>query len=316
MASRVRFFLFAALVVAACGKGSSDDSSDGGSPDGGPGDDGNVPPTPPPGGEGGLDGDAASNAGLDADRDRLLATYLAFLKSNPSQTQSNGLSGATTTDVCDLWKKLDPSSQSVYLTLTHRMGGSKLGDDSSMLSHVVKVYRVAGGQNAKTSPPGSCGGGEYNRMIMSMDEPLHVALFAANKHQGAKQPNGKPDIADIPTNANAFWRDSHDIGGPHAPFDLSDETDNGAPRGQVQFFADANSPAAKEALNRLDLTTLIDGNALEMDQDYDCAHNSNPGCDYFAYGPSCLPQATKKGTDIYTANYGGFEPTWMPVGCK
>jgi hypothetical protein len=211
---------------------------------------------------------------------------------------------------------LDTSSKDVYLTLTHRMFGSKLGaDGSSILSHVVKAYRVVGGQDAQTSPPGSCGGGEYNRMIMSMDAKLHDTLVAANTKKGASETNGKPDILDIPTHSNDFWRDSHDLGGPHAPFDLSDETDPGAPRGQVQFFKDVNSSVARAGLNRQDLTSLIDPLAIEMDQDYDCPHNSNPACDYTFYGSACIPQASMNGTAIYTAGYGDFGPSWKPTGC-
>ena len=49
--------------------------------------------------------------------------------------------------------------------------------------------------------------------------------------------------------AYGSWRDSHDLGGTHAPFDQSDETNQGAPRGQTQYFKDpastvANSPDA------------------------------------------------------------------------
>lgn len=65
---------------------------------------------------------------------------------------------------------------------------------------------------------------------------------------------------------------SHDLGGAHAPFDISDETDNGAPRGQVQYFSDLTGAAATAPLGRTDLTTLVDPYAREMDQDYDCLH--------------------------------------------
>jgi hypothetical protein len=266
--------------------------------------------------EGGADADAAGPPvdSLDANRDRLLATYLDYLKANAAQPQSNGLSGSNVSTVCDVWSKLAPSAQAVFLTLTARLQGSILGDDgSSMLSHVTKVYRIAGGQNATATDPGSCGGGEYNRMIMSMDAHLSGALRAANQHKGAVQSNGKPDIADIP--ASSFWRDSHDLGGPHAPFDLSDETEQGAPRGQAQYFADPASALAGSPLGRMDLTSLVDPYALEMDQDYDCVHNSNPSCTYITYGPLCFPQPSALGTDIYAETYGSIEPGWHPSGC-
>lgn len=251
---------------------------------------------------------------LDAHRDRLLATYLAYLKANGAQPQSNGLSGSNVASVCDLWEKLAPSAQDVFLTLTARLQGSVLGDDgSSMLAHVTRVYRVAGGQGATAADPGSCGGGEYNRMIMSMDAHLHASLLAARQHQGAVQANGKPDLADLP--ANGAWRDSHDLGGPHAPFDASDETKDGAPRAQSQYFADLGSAAASAPLGRMDLATLVDPYALELDQDYDCVHDSNPDCAYVTYGALCFPQPSAKGTDIYAKTYGSYGAGYRPGGC-
>jgi hypothetical protein len=212
--------------------------------------------------------------------------------------------------VCDLWGKLDPSAQQVFLTLTHRMWGSLIAADGShMLSHVGKLYRVIGGQGATSTAAGSCGGGEYNRMIMHVDAALHTAQLAANTTKGATP----YAIADIPT--TSYWRDSHDAGGPHAPFDLSDETNAGAPRGQTQYFRDPASAAANAPLNRMDLTTLVDPYALELDQDYDCTHNSNPACSYIFYGPACVPESSQLGTQLYTSGYGDFEPAYKPGGC-
>jgi len=247
-----------------------------------------------------------------ANRDRLIASYLAYLKANPTVTQSNGLSGGNLSTVCDLWSRLQPAAQATFLTITARLDGSKLLDGSTMLDHIAKLYRVVGGDGATTADPGSCGGGEFNRMIMSMDMALHGAMSAAFANQGAKGPNGY-DIADIPT--GGFWRDSHDLGGPHAPFDQSDETNDGAPRGQTQYFKDPASALANSPLGRMDLTTLVDPLAIEMDQDYDCAHNSNPMCSYTFYGAACLPQSSMLGVDIYTSKYGSIDPTWKPSGC-
>jgi hypothetical protein len=258
------------------------------------------------------DGPVRSELALN--RDRLLASYLDYLQANPSSTQSNGLSGASLTSICDLWTKLDPSSHGVFLTLTARMQGSRLGvDGTHMLDHVTKLYRLTGGQGATATDPGSCGGGEYNRMMMSMDTTLQASLVAANVHQGALE-MGVYDIADIPLASP--WRDSHDLGGPHAPFDLSDETNAGGPRGQVQYFqSPTTSMVAIQPLGRLDLETLIDPYALEMDQDYDCAHNSNPSCTYVLYGPLCAPETSAVGIDIYTAAYGDLEADYKPIGC-
>ena len=75
------------------------------------------------------------------------------------------------------------------------------------------------------------------------------------------------------------------------------------------------SAAAKAALGRTDLMTLIDPYALEVDQDYDCPHNSNPSCSYTTYGSLCFPGPSKLGTALYTEKYGDFEPTWQPIDC-
>jgi hypothetical protein len=251
---------------------------------------------------------------LGANRNRLLQSYYAYLKASVTQPQTNGLCGANVTSSVDVWQKLDPSSRDVFLTLTARMQGSKLGADlSSMLSHVVRIYRISGGQGATATNPGSCGGGEYNRMIMSMDATLQATQLAANQHQGAMQSNGRYDIADVVS--SSYWRNSHDVGGPHAPFDISDETNSGAPRGQTQYFSNPASALAAAPLGRQDLMSLVDPYALEMDQDYDCVHNSNPDCTYVTYGPLCAPQAAVPGTQVYIGSYGSYDPAWQPQSC-
>ena len=312
MAARTLRFAF--VLLAACGSSGGDPGIDAGSKD--------VQATQDTGttADAGSDAsqDATTNAAcigdtLDANRNRLLQTYYEYLKANAQTPQTNGLS-STVTSALDVWQKLDPSSQGVFLTLTARMQGSILGKDgTSMLSHVTKLYRCVGGQGATSSDPGSCGGGEYNRMIMSMDAELHDAQLAANQHQGALQSNSEYDIGDVVS--TSYWRDSHDVGGPHAPFDLSDETNGGAPRGQTQYFQDPTGAAAKSPLNRQDLTTLVDPYALEMDQDYDCAHNSNPLCEYTFYGAACIPETTEVGTQIYTDTYGSYGASYVPVSC-
>jgi hypothetical protein len=250
---------------------------------------------------------------LDGHRDRLLATYLARLKSIPEAVQSNGLVGKNLATTCDVWTKLDASSRGVFLTLTHRMYGSTLRDGTRVIEHVKSVYRVIGGQNATATDPGTCGGEEYNRMIMAMDRALHDALVAANTDQGALGSDSKYDIADIP--ATSAWRDSQSFGGPHAPFDWSDDTQAGAPRAQAQFFHDPASTIANAPLGRMDVTSVVDPLALELDQVYDCFHNSNPSCAYTTYGPLCTKEPSKSGGDIYTADYGDFGASWKPTGC-
>jgi hypothetical protein len=246
-----------------------------------------------------------------ANRDRLLATYLAYLQAHPG-AQSNGLDGAQLANVCQLWSALAPSGQAVFLTITARLESSIIETDSMpMLDHVTKLYRVVGGMGASASNAGSCGGGEYNRMIMSMDAVLHDQLGAAFDQSGGTA--AQRIIVDAV--ATSFWRNSHDAAGPHTPFDRSCETEGGAPRGQVQYFHDPASAPAMGPLGRMDLATLVDPYALEMDQDYDCVHNSNPTCDYTFYGPACAVKPTKPGVEIYDETYGNVDLAWKPSGC-
>ena len=239
-----------------------------------------------------------------APRDRLLLGYLAHLQATPNQAQSNGLRGSDLADVCALWDALDPSSKATFVTITARLEGGTLADGSTMLDHVTTAYRVVGGNGATASDPGSCGGGEYNRLLLSIDGTLHAALVAA--HAGTGQ------LDDVPPGGR--WRQSFDLAGPHAPFTLSTETDDDLPRGQVHFFADAGSAAAQAPLGRLDLEALVDPFALEIDLDYDCLHNSNPLCDYTFYGAFCL-QPTRSGLALYEDNYGAVALDWRPPGC-
>jgi hypothetical protein len=251
---------------------------------------------------------------LAANRERLVQSYLAYLQAHVTVPQSNGLSGSNVSSPCELWQKLDPSARAVFLTLTARLQGSTLAADGrSMLAHVRRIYRIAGGQGATATEPGSCGGVEHNRVIVSMDPELQAALLSANARKGALRPDGKRDLADV--TAASYWRESQDAAGTHKPFDRSDETAQAAPRGQVQFFSDPASVLARSPLGRLDLTTLVDPYTLEVDQDYDCFHSSNPLCQYVSYGPLCAPLPAALGTDIYTQSYGSIEPTWTPSGC-
>jgi hypothetical protein len=265
------------------------------------------------GGKGGSDAGATDT--LASNRLRLLTSYDSYLHQYASTAQSNGLSSSVG-GVCDILAKLDPSSIAVFDTITTRLQGSTLRDGSSMLWHITKVYRITGGQGATATDPGTCGGGEFNRMIMSMDAQLQQTLVEANADLGAQASDGTYDIADIDSGSDSFWRDSHDLGGPHAPFDLSDETDNGAPRGQVQYFTDPTSSLANSPLGREDLTSLVDPYAIEMDEDYDCPHNSNPLCSYTFYGDLCFPESTTLGLDLFTKRYGDVDASWANAMCS
>lgn len=222
----------------------------------------------------------------------------AAIQGDAPATTRFGLAGQRDRLVtCDQWTALVPSARAVFLTITHRLYGSQLRDGSRMLEHVTRVYRIAGGENATATDPGSCGGSEWNRMIMSQDPALLAAQLAH-------------DITEVIP--EGYWRDSHDLGGPHAPFDHSNETNDGGPRGQTQYFADPASAVANAPLGRLGVETLIDPYALEMDQDYDCTHNSNPACQYTFYGNLCAPEAGAIGLDLYAAKYGDFDAAYTP----
>jgi hypothetical protein len=246
-------------------------------------------------------------------RDRLLVTYFDRLKANPDDEQSNGLIGRDLASVCDLWDKLTPASQATFLTLTARLQGAVLADQSPALDHVTALHKLSGGEGETADDPGSCGGGDFNRVIVSMDEPLHAAMVAAHDSEGDAGDDGIFDVADIPPDKS--WRDSHDGAGPHDPFDISNETDEGGPRGQAHFFRDPTSEAASAPLGRLDVEELVDPFAFEFDHDYDCVHDSNPMCEYTFYGPLCAPESPELGIDIYSEKYGNLEPDWRPAGC-
>ena len=252
---------------------------------------------------------------LEPNRNRLLETYYTYLKSSANTPQTNGLWSGNVSGVTEVWEKLDPSSRAVFLTLTARMQGSTLGEDGqSMLSHVTRVYRISGGEGATQNDPGSCGGGEYNRMMVSTDSVLHDAQVSANAAHGGTLPNGEAILGDVV--ASSYWRDSQDLAGPHTPFDLSNETEQGAPRGQTHYFEDPTSATANAPLGRTDLQALVDPYALEIDHDYDCFHNSNPLCKYVFYGPMCLPESEQAGTAIYTDSYGSYEESYQPAPCQ
>lgn len=252
-------------------------------------------------------GDEAAPDATVSTRTRLLTGYLAALRAQPDVTQSNGLRGRDLPDVCALWNGLTPSGRAVFLTITARLDGSRLADGSSMLSHITALRRVAGGEGATVTSPGSCGGAEFNRVVLSMDVALHRALVAANDNGDTRA------LSDVI--ATSWWRASRDLGGPHAPFTLSDETEGGAPRGQVHFFRDTTTAPATAPLGRRDLAAVVDPLALEMDQDYDCAHASNPLCAYIFYGTACLPMTSRPGVDIYGMRYGAVDLAWRPDGC-
>ena len=169
-----------------------------------------------------------------------------------------------------------------------------------MLDHVTLLYRVDGGEGATATSAGSCGGGEYNRMIMQQDLELHDAQLAANTRKGA----APYDIADIHDQLLAR------LARPRRPAravrpQRRDRRRRAARPDPVLLGSDVDRREQRRSAAPTS-TTLVDPYALEMDQDYDCPHNSNPSCSYTLYGPLCAPETDELGTQIYTQDYGDF----------
>lgn len=261
----------------------------------------------------------ANAASLDTNLNRLFETWRA--RNYPGY------------DSCTAWRDLlDESQRMVFLTITHRLTTSRLApvsvaptavyyplyeayvpDGQTPLDHIAAVYSIAGGHGPQRgSGVGSCGGGDNNRLFVSMDRNLWLALGLANATSGSV---GNPGpLLDRWNNRN--WRESQDIAGPHDPFTVSDETTYGSPRGQVHFWLPRTNPErtayvipvepASGPVWRPGVGGIDDPYMLEMDQDYNWTHESNPLCsDYL---------------NDYVANHGAAGPDyidldWEPAAC-
>lgn len=265
----------------------------------------------------GLSSVAAAES-LDANLNRLFETW---------RTRN-----ASDVDACTAWRqRLDRSQQLVFLTITHRLTTSWLGpvpvspgtfyyplyeeyapDGQTPLDHITAVYSIAGGHGPNPGAgTGSCGGGDNNRLFMSMDHQLWLAFGLANVTSGNPAPLHDPW-------GNRAWQESSDIAGPHDPFDASDETSYGSPRGQVHYwparlnpertaFLVPLEPASPGPVWRPGVEGVSDPYLLEMDQDYNFWHDSNPLCG--------------GALQDYVDNHGssGAEPinvNWEPAACS
>ena len=65
----------------------------------------------------------------------------------------------------------------------------------------------------------------------------------------------------------------------------------------------------------MDLTTLVDPYALEMDQDYDCVAQLEPALQLHHLRAGCIPESSEIGTQIYTDTYGSYGASYSPVSC-
>ncbi len=262
------------VVLLGCSAGDDDLPS----PDAGDASDAEVAPNPDAEGPGEPDAEPGP-ATLGDLRDRLFASYVD-------------------TDACAQWVALDDSQREVFLTLTDRLYKSMLPDGTSMLAHFERLYLILGGGG----DGGDCGGGENNRLFLSMNAELWQLMVAAWNEDPWIQDGGGGDT---------FWTRTNDLAGPHAPFDASSETqaglhcilitelpDSRPPTGQAHFFLEGSATRVERGPG-IDLDA--DPYMFEIDHDFDCFHQSNPTCADFA--------------ERYRSHYGDYEADWAPDGC-
>jgi hypothetical protein len=274
----------------------------------------------------------------------LVAALLPALSTvAPADTLDNNLNrlfetwrarNAPNVDSCTAWRQsLDRSQRMVFLTITHRLTTSRLGastvaptsvylplheayvpDYRTPLDHITAVWAIAGGHGPVAgSGTGACGGIDNNRLFMSMDHQLWLAFGLSNATTGSGGHNGP--LVD-PWN-NRSWRDSTDRAGAHKPFTVSNETSYGSPRGQVHFWlprVNAERTAyvlpvqpAHQQVWRRGVEGLVDPYLIEMDQDYNWLHDSNPLC--------------ANNLSDYVNNHGQSGPErinidWEPSSCR
>ncbi len=277
-------------LVLILGCGSSADAPDGSVDGAAPADADGAPPDSarPPGdgaaGDGATDAAVADGSASDAGG---IEDTLAAQRARLFSTLSD--------DACTDWSALSASARAVFDTISHRLFLSKTPDGRSVLSHLERLYAVLGGGVDGTS----CGGIENNRIFASMDPYLWEHMVATN--------DGTLDITD---GGDGHWAPSGDIAGPHDPFDASNETETGLDCILLIETADSRPPTAQAHFFRAGSETTIvrgaveiapDPRAIEVDQDFDCIHRSNPTCSDFE--------------SRYQDHYGDFECAWVPPTC-
>ncbi len=199
-------------------------------------------------------------------------------------------------DRCALWSAMTTVERGIFLTHTDMLGHRSCFDNASVspqqmiggtcdasgctcstslpcacpvgsvmaLDHVFETWAVNGSDTSCCTGNDCCnGGGEWHRTFFSADDQL-IAAFR--------------DIeAGLPE-----WADSNDFGGPHAPFTQSGETQEGSPRGQTHFWS---FDTQASVLSRNGVVGVYDPHIVEIDNDYNILHDSNPEGTYsFTYG--------------------------------
>jgi hypothetical protein len=238
---------------------------------------------------------------LDANRNRLFADWAA----------RNGQSG----NLCQAWAAMSCTTKGSFLTLTHRLQVSLMSDYTTPLDHVNSCYAILGDELDSNH----CGGDD-NRLFLSMDNTLHNVMLIAHGNSNS--------FVTFDQNGNNYWKPSADLGGPHAPFDMSDETSYGHPRGQNQFWGSGSgysTPVYSTGVNG-----IVDYNIMEIDQDYDAIHSSSTECNYGTGGCDTCASAGDRanfssgsGRMIYArqhptlpGSFAGPDYEWAPTGCE
>jgi hypothetical protein len=219
-------------------------------------------------------------------------------------------------DTCAAWSGMSASQKGVFLTTTDLLGKRVFidnGDDARpdegqlmVLDRVDKLYAVRG-----ASSPGACGGGDSNRIYFSADRELMDMI--RNYAWG------------LP-----IFGKSHDLKGPHDPFNGSRETKGGQPTGQMHFWKwdrvctseiteGCNQDRDTMVLQRKGVEGIEDPWIFELDIDYNLPHDSNPECEYG--GKTGREQYEKKwwykgkAWQPGAEGAGNAELDWRPAGC-
>lgn len=242
-------------------------------------------------GQGGVDDPGPSTFAifdLDHHRNRLLDTFLAR---------------RAAADRCKLWTAMTTVEKGVFLTHTDMLGHRSCMESSSVpanqlnggacsalectcttgdgcncpvgsemgIDHIFKIWAVNGTDTSCCSGTDCCnGGGEWHRTFFSADDKL-IGYFR-NIHSGLPE-----------------WAESNDFAGPHDPFTQSSETQQDTPRGQTHFFAKDTDSVV---LSRNGVEGVSDPHIVEIDNDYNFWHDSNPEGTYLTtYGRAVYKRA-------------------------
>ena len=196
---------------------------------------------------------AAINDTLDDNRNRLIADGAA----------RRGLT------VDQYWNSLDAAAKGAFLMNTHRLSLYYVMDSrvymTTMLDNIDGLYSIEGGT--------SCGGDSNNRVFFKMSPILWdnmVWQFNEPLEYGIR-------FRDI--NMNQGINHNSDLGGAHPPFNASNETSYGDPRGQMHFWWDYMS-GQNTCVWRNSLGCIIDYLVMEMDHDFNAMHDSSTECIY------------------------------------